>query len=145
MPTNHHSSQGDCMSQSGHGKTSKSNDTASGAAEWAEHEHVSDPAIAAAERLLESSGTPEQAKHVIDVAHNQAPDDPTRNLATQAGFTSYLELLSASTRVDGDEPWYVVQLPTGQWMAWNETSLESANYDSRSAAEDGIQRRALRR
>lgn len=112
------------------------------AGEWREHEHVNESAIAAAERLLESAGTPEQAKHVIDVAQNMTADHatPHYDLATRAGFTSFLELVSASTRLGNDDPWYVVQLPSGRWLAWNETSLDEVEMDSRSAAEEWTRR-----
>lgn len=46
-------------------------DAASKCAEWHEHEHTVPSVQSQAEQLLETAGSPELAKHAIDVVANQ--------------------------------------------------------------------------
>src|SRR5262245_17808639 len=132
------------MKRASRAKTALSHPSAS---EWVEHEHISEPARAAAERLLESSGSPELAKHVIDVVDNESalPATPHYELANQAGFPSYLDLVSASARILPDELWLIAPLRNGACMAWNERSLKTEFFRSRREAEEWIRHDAPRR
>lgn len=112
--------------------------------EWTEHEHVSEPARAAAERLLESSGSAERAKHVIDVVEGQSvlPATPHHELANRAGFPSYLEMVAASVRIRPNDAWLIAPLPNGACMVFNEQSLQTEYFDARTAAENWIRQSA---
>lgn len=109
-------------------------------ADWQNHEHVSEATQSAAQQLLESAGSADLAKHAIDVIDDEQHVAPTphHDLATRAGFTSYLELASASTRIaatqDGQTGWFITPLPSGRWIVWNDLDLHEREFPTRDAA-----------
>jgi hypothetical protein len=130
------------MDQPSKGKRAlRADHPAPAAAEWREHEHVNERAQSEAERLLESTGTPELAKHAIDVAQERKEFQPGAGdeLAQRVGFDSYAALLDASTSIDtSHRTWYVVPTADGDWVAWNETDFQEHRWDLQEAAVQGI-------
>lgn len=111
------------------------------AAAWQQHEHISQEAQAAADRLLNAVGTAELAKHAVDVVAegSMAGSTPHHDLATRVGFASYLDLASASKSVAGihhsQEGWHITPLQSGRWIVWNDSELREQQFDNRTAAE----------
>lgn len=105
-------------------------------AEWRDHEHVAEHAQAEAQRLLESTGTPELAKHAIDVAGERQEYTARDDFARRAGFASFQELLAASAPVTAanGQTWYATPVPNHKWIAWNEVDLRDDQWDSQEAA-----------
>jgi len=60
------------------------------------------------------------------------------------GFSSYLELVSASVRVCPNDSWLIAPLPNGACMVWNEHSLATEVFESRGEAENWIRQSAPR-
>jgi hypothetical protein len=111
--------------------------------EWQEHEHVHEQAQSEAERLLESTGTPELAKHAIDVAQERKliVEPAARDqLARRVGFDSYEALQGASAPFKtAGRTWYLVPTADGDWVAWNETDYQEHRWESQEAAVRDIQ------
>ncbi len=105
-------------------------------AEWRDHEHVAEQAQAEADRLLESTGTPELAKHAIDVASERKDFTARDDFARRVGFASYQELLAASAPLvnSNGQTWYTTWTVNNKWIAWNEVELRDDRWDSREGA-----------
>ncbi len=113
--------------------------SASPADSWHEHEHVASPLQIQAQRLLAEAGSPELAKHAVDLA-GQAPPagSPQDQFARQLEFASYLSLFEDSSLCAADEgrQWFATAIRNGEWILWNDADLVIAGtYPTREAAE----------
>jgi hypothetical protein len=88
---------------------------------WQQHEHISAQIELDALRLLADAGTPELAKFAIDSVEEQQRDRARAEFARTLGFTSYSDLLAASSGVatPGDQLWFITMLTDGEWIGWN--------------------------
>jgi hypothetical protein len=108
--------------------------------EWTQHEHVADSAKIEAQKLVDTTGSPELAKQAIDAAVSAAPKDKDE-LALRLGFVSYLDLFEASmlVRSASGESYYVTCDHGGRWLVWSERILDSGKrFATREDAENSV-------
>jgi hypothetical protein len=110
-------------------------------------------ALAEATHLVETIGTVELAKHILEVAADRREDgshvshgdpdgspqlqavspelevsDAKQTFAHQLGYASYVDLFESSMPVAGPDKshWFVSAAANGSWVAWNEQSLDDS-------------------
>lgn len=110
---------------------------------WESHEHVTVEGQLQAQRLIETVGSPELAKHAIDRAQEiqSAPATSDDELARQLGYGSFLELFEASSPTDtsNGRHWCVTPTSYGKWVAWDRKNRHvSHEFDSRDAAMEFV-------
>ena len=94
-------------------------------ADWAEHEHIAPPVQSQAQRLLYEAGSPELAKHALEVAAGELPGshpDLLDELAERWGYRSRHDLLAASISVASShgQMWWLTPVNGRAWIAWSE-------------------------
>lgn len=99
--------------------------------EWKDHEQITAPLKAQAERLVQEAGSPERAKHAVDAAAESRPVAAADKdeFARRSGFTSYLSMFEESTKVGswGDKNWFITPLAGGGgWIVWNDCELAAS-------------------
>lgn len=114
--------------------------------EWREHEHISEQVQTDADRLLESAGDSEVAKHAVDVASaRQEEGDASRNeFAMSLGFDNFEAAREGSQQFGPIEGpiWYVTPGPSQGFIAWNDRDLRvEFTSTSQSEALERLQRR----
>ena len=105
--------------------------------ELQEHEHVTPPMKAQAEKLLEEAGTPALARQAVDsLAEPQPAAADKDEFARRLGFASYLDLFEASTRAAsaGGRNWFITALRGGRWVVWNDADLIASDSHPSAAA-----------
>jgi len=97
-------------------------------ADWQQHEHVTAPLQAQAQKLLEEAGSPELAKHAVDEAARQHTEQAgPEKLVQEWGFGSWDELITLSTNLiapDGASWWITPHHHQG-WMLWNHNEWQA--------------------
>ena len=99
-----------------------------------------------AQSLIDTAGSPEQAKQAVDEAAREqaAPPLTQEDFARRWGFASFLELFEASKSVgsaEGKKKWLLTALRGGKWLLWNDGDLSSAReFDSREEALPHVHR-----
>lgn len=102
-------------------------------ADWQQHEHVSVPTQAQAQKLLDEAGSPEIAKHAVDEAAKERSEGPTREeerkkeIVRESGFASWEMVKALSTILvasDGLTWWITPHRQTG-WMLWNQHDAQA--------------------
>ena len=94
---------------------------------WEQHEHLTPPLQAQAQRLLDEAGSPELAKHAVDAAAERQEHGPSDDLVSEGGFESWEEMLTLSTSIDLDgDQWWITPFPRRDgWMLWNQRGGQS--------------------
>jgi hypothetical protein len=101
-------------------------DSESQFAHWSAHEHIATPVQIEAQKLLEQAGSPELAKHAVDVAAiGRGEGSPQDQFARRLGFASYLSLFEDSSLLfaQQDKQWFVTAIRNGEWILWNDADL----------------------
>ncbi len=112
-------------------------------ADWTEHEHVSGPLQTHAQQLIDKAGSPGLARQAIESAQQHPPARASAQdeFARRWGFRSYLELFESSTLVHtaAGKNWRITAVPSGGWIAWNETDLQAdRTYSTREEATSQV-------
>jgi hypothetical protein len=115
------------------------------AAAWQEHEHVAPPLQVQAQKLVDEAGSPELAKQAVDSAASGNPPPAVLDAAfgQMYGFDSAEDLFAASTPIGSADRqrWWVTQLGTSDWVAWNEADPRGNQvFESMEAAVQHIHR-----
>lgn len=99
----------------------------SAAEQWTHHEHVADPVVSEAQRLVNLAGSVELAKQSLNAATEPLSAADQAELAVQLGYDSYESLLAASTVVVGadNSVWCITQDRNRQWVVWDASSNQS--------------------
>jgi hypothetical protein len=100
-------------------------------ADWSQHEHTAPPVQSQAQRLLAEAGSPELAKHALDVAADQQHNDPifVDDLAERWGYRSRHDLLAASISVatSRGQMWWLTPVEGRGWAAWTEHDAQMSD------------------
>ena len=94
-----------------------------------------------AQKLIEQTGSPDQAKQAVDAAAREQASPPItkEDFARRWGFASFLEMFEASKPLgpaEENEKWCVTALRGGKWLLWNDADMNSAReYDSLEEAK----------
>jgi hypothetical protein len=93
-------------------------------ANWTEHEHIVPPIQSQAQRLLAEAGSPELAKHALDMAAAGPSTDAGHidGLAQRWGFRPRHDLLAASISIatSSRHMWWLTPIDDRGWVAWTE-------------------------
>lgn len=115
------------------------------AAEW-HHEHIAELARSQAQQLIETAGSPDVAKHAIDIAakemsgkepaakqpavtrpiESRSEPDAQTKLAHSLGYACYVDLFESSKPAGGfgERHWFVTAVKDGAWARWNDQDFE---------------------
>lgn len=115
---------------------------------WTHHEHVSAPVQAQAQKLLNEAGSPDLAKHAVDVAaQNQLAMTLDKDeFARRYGFQSYLDFFEASAPAQSNDGanWFVTAVLAGRWIVWNSQELPAVKEfaSAEEAKQEALERGA---
>lgn len=126
-------------------QTSEASAGVSASNNWQQHEHLSAQLELDALRLLADAGTPELAKFAIDTVDEHQHDEMRLQFANALGFSSYADLLVASTGVatNDDKLWFVTSLADGSWVGWNFVEISAdVKHATREAAVAHVEQSA---
>jgi hypothetical protein len=96
--------------------------------QWREHEHSSETTNLEADKLVQSTGSPELAKHAVDQMQARAdaapPHEQTADqdaAARELGFDSFDALVKASVAfpVERGRTFFVCELSDGRWIRFD--------------------------
>ena len=101
-------------------------------------EHIATPVQIEAQKLLEEAGSPELAKHAVDVAAiGRGEGSPQDQFARRLGFASYLSLFEDSSLLFAEpaKQWFVTAIRNGEWILWDDVDLAvKGTYATKDAA-----------